>query len=397
MSKNWDLVPLGNILTERQEKPDMDDLLTGKIPIVEKIAFNEGKIYLRNDGKTKTGMILIRSGDLVLSGINATKGAIAIYPETEKIPIAATIHYSSYIVDKNKVDISFLWWLLRSKKFKEILNEYLPGGIKTELKAKRFLPIPIPLPPLEEQKRIVGKIERLAEKIEEVRSLRLQTIKETEILLKSLITKIFTELDAKQGCLSDILIDKPRNGWSVRCDNSHNGIPVLSLSAVTGFVYKKTEFKRTSETINFDAHYMLKKGDLLITRSNSPDLVGHVAIYDGEPSPCIYPDLMMRLEIDKLKVETKLVYYYLMSFPSRHYIKSNAKGTSPSMKKISQGVVMNIPFPIDISLDTQKRIVEYFDRLQSKIEIMKKEREKALEQTEALLPSILDKAFKGEL
>jgi type I restriction enzyme S subunit len=87
----------------------MDNLLTGKIPIVEKIAFNEGKIYLRNDGKTKTGMILIRSGDLVLSGINATKGAIAIYPETEKIPIAATIHYSSYIVDKNKADISFLW------------------------------------------------------------------------------------------------------------------------------------------------------------------------------------------------------------------------------------------------------------------------------------------------
>jgi hypothetical protein len=48
----------------------------GEVSIVSKIGFNKGKIELRSDGKTKTGMILACPGDLVTSGINATKGEI---------------------------------------------------------------------------------------------------------------------------------------------------------------------------------------------------------------------------------------------------------------------------------------------------------------------------------
>ncbi len=63
----------------RKETPQIEDLISGKTPIVEKIQFSNGKIYLREDGKTKTNMILIRPGDLVISGINAAKGAVAIH------------------------------------------------------------------------------------------------------------------------------------------------------------------------------------------------------------------------------------------------------------------------------------------------------------------------------
>lgn len=396
MSQDWNLVPLSHIISERQEVPSADALIKGEIWIIEKIGFNDGKIQLRSNTTTKTNMILIQPGDLVVSGINAAKGAIAIFDENNTVPIAATIHYSSYIINKQKADIRYLWWLLRSHKFKELLLEYVPGGIKTELKAKRLLPVPIPLPPLEEQRRIVARVEEIVGKIEEVRSLRQKTLKQTEVLQVVESTKLFSNIPAN-GQLANVLCGKPKNGWSARCNNMPGGIAVLSLGAITGFSYREKEFKRTSELVSHDANYWLKPGDLLITRSNTPELVGHAAIYNGSPFPCIYPDLMMRLDVDESKVDKKFVHRWLTCTPVRDYIKRKAKGTSPTMKKISQEVVMSIPFPSNLSLPEQRRIVAYLDELQTKVDTMKRLREQAIKELDALLPSILDKAFKGEL
>src|ERR1700730_8203226 len=92
MKHTWPTTPLGAVLTERREVPHGDDLLAGRVRIVEKISFDSGEIRLRTNGATKTGMILVRPGDLVVSGINAAKGAIAVYDLAEKQPVAATIH-----------------------------------------------------------------------------------------------------------------------------------------------------------------------------------------------------------------------------------------------------------------------------------------------------------------
>src|SRR5207302_947769 len=72
------LTPLGEVMIERQEMPSLKDIASGRIRVIEKISFDTGRIQLRSNGSTRTGMILVRPGDLVVSGINAAKGAIAI-------------------------------------------------------------------------------------------------------------------------------------------------------------------------------------------------------------------------------------------------------------------------------------------------------------------------------
>lgn len=392
----WPSVKLGEVLTERKEAPDPSKIDTGEIRVVEKISFNTGRIDFRLNGHTRTKMIAIHPGDLVISGINAPKGAIAIYGKDERQPIAATIHYGAYKVNTERATLKFLWWLLRSNTFRKILTFHLPGGIKTELKAKRLLPIPVPLPSLSEQQRIVKRIECLAEKIKEAHGLRLISVRETENLIKSCLNQLANQF-SKFGILGEILTDKPRNGWSARCDNDETGYPVLTLGAVTGYSYKNSEFKRTSLPTNPDSHYWLKKGDLLITRSNTPELVGHAAVYDGSPSPCIYPDLIMRIPVDETKAIKRLVWYWLQSPMVREYIQGNAKGTSPTMKKISQSIVMNIPFPEKITTKEQHNVVSYLDDLQSKVTSLKTIQAQTQKELDALLPSILDRAFAGKL
>ena len=105
----------------------------------------------------------------------------------------------------------------------------------------------------------------------------------------------------------------------------------------------------------------------------------------------------MRLDVDGLKADRRFVHKWMVSTSVRDYIRSKAKGTSPTMKKISQGIVMNIPFPSRLSLSEQRRIVAYLDGLQAKVDALKRLQAETATELNAILPSVLDKAFKGEL
>ncbi len=396
MSAAWAQVSLGEVLKERRETPADFDLVNGTVRIVDKVSFNDGRIHLRFGQDTKTGMILVRPGDLLVSGINAAKGAIAIHGNLDLGPLAATIHYAAYQVDPARAETKFLWWMLRSKFFREILSEYVPGGIKTELKAKRLLPVPVPLPPLDEQRRIVARIEELAAKVEQATKLRSVAGQELSALAQAQ-ANAYLATEPADGHLAQVMTAAPRNGWSPHCDNIDGGTPVLTLSSVTGWRFQSTAIKRTSHPTRADAHYWAEKGDLLMTRSNTPELVGHAAIHNGSPSRCIYPDLMMKLPIDPRKASVRFVWYWLQTSSARDFVRRSAKGTSPTMKKISQGVVQSIPFPTQISLEDQIRVTSELDALQDKVDAVKVHQDEIAAELDAMLPAILDKAFKGEL
>jgi type I restriction enzyme M protein len=243
--------------------------------------------------------------------------------------------------------------------------------------------------------RIVTKIVHLSAKIDDAAATRVAARRESEVLVRSRLRAI-GEVLGQAATLQEVLTEKPRNGWSAVCDNAAGGVPVLTLSAITGYNFDPTAIKHTSLATDPDAHYWLRSGDLLITRSNTPTLVGHAAVYSGEPSPCIFPDLMMRIPVDPEKADTRFIWYWLQAPQVRGFIERNAKGTSPTMKKISQGTVMAIPFP-RVPLQEQQRIVAELDGLQTKVDRLKGLQQKTAAELDALLPSILDKAFKGEL
>ena len=105
----------------------------------------------------------------------------------------------------------------------------------------------------------------------------------------------------------------------------------------------------------------------------------------------------MRVLVNEHIADKRFVWYWLQCPLVREYIRANAKGTSPTMKKISQGIVMKIPFPSMIPLHEQRSIVEYLDGIQTNMRQLKALQAKTAIELGALLPSILDKAFKGEL
>lgn len=185
---------ISSFLKERKDrfKPDIANKLGLKR--VHKIDFS-GNIHLVEHKPTRTNMILVKNGDLLISGINAEKGGVSVF-EFEEDAIA-TIHYSSYTFDETKINIDYLKWFLKSNAFKQILIDQAGSGIKSELKPKRFLPLEINLPSLSEQNEILKNLNSINSEAEELEIL----ISDSEALLSKLRQSILQ--DAVQGKLTE--------------------------------------------------------------------------------------------------------------------------------------------------------------------------------------------------
>ena len=153
----WKRVKISQFLKEREGRYDPDDKAVLGLKRLNKIDFS-GEIHLSDKG-SKTDMIIVEPGDLVISGINVSKGALAVYHGEE--PITATIHYSSYAFDERQIDIDYFKRFVRSLSFVQTLKDQVKGGIKTEIKPKHFLPLEIHLPDIKSQKEIVSFFKRI--------------------------------------------------------------------------------------------------------------------------------------------------------------------------------------------------------------------------------------------
>jgi type I restriction enzyme S subunit len=400
MNRPWSMVPLRELLTPVSRPEAVDPQKTYHILGAHWYAKGLYTKGIKSGSQIQAkNLYRAEQGDFVYNRLFAWKGSFAVASE-ENHGCYVSNEFPCFLVNQNRIDSRYLWRYFSRAGIWEEAFGLSTGGTPTSrnrLKQDKLLAMKMPLPPVEEQRRIVAKIEELGAKVEKARKLRKQINDETESLIPSLITRLLRDISINRY-LSDILLEDPKNGWSARCDNAEAGIPILTLSAVTGFRYREREFKRTSEPISSSADYWLRKGDLLITRSNSLELVGHTAIYNGVPNPCIYPDLMMRLIVDERNVEKRFVHWWLRSAPVREYIQRSAKGTSPTMKKISQVIVKNIPFPSSkLSPTEQRRIVAYLDEMQSRIDTLRQLQFQTTNKFDLLLPSILDKAFNGDL
>jgi len=381
MNAKWPNVRLGEVLTERKEVPSPSDLMLGRIKILEKIAFGTGRIHLRTEGETKTGMILIRPGDLVVSGINAAKGAIAVYGADNTEPVAATIHYGSYIPKQEQVMVEYLWWLLRSRFFQDLLLEYVPGGIKTELKAKRFLPILVPLPSLAEQRRIVARIEELAAQINEAHNLRQQAAEEMEAFIIAVHVSLAGSRSRKLGNI--LQLEEDQVPVSLEQDYPQIGVKgfgggLFSKPAVSGMQTTYRTFNRL-----FD-------GALILSQVKAWE--GAVAVGDSSLSgQFVSPEYRtFRCNSQELLPDYLAVVVSTEWFWSQLRHATRGVGARRERTRPDQFLALEMPIP---DVRQQAKGVRIFRELRT----LKRLQAETAAELDALLPSILDRAFKGEL
>jgi len=194
----------------------------------------------------------------------------------------------------------------------------------------------------------------------------------------------------------DALLREPlRNGHSARESKDGSGIRTLTLSAVTLGDFSAANTKVTVALPDKVSDLWLLTGDILVERSNTPELVGLSALFRGPDQFAIFPDLMIRVRTTP-QVDVEFVATLMRENRVRSCWRSQAQGIAGTMPKISQDVIAKTLVPLPPLLEQQRIVNDLSARLSSADAALKNA---ALSESRVrrLRQSILKWAFEGRL
>ncbi|MBD2518885.1 restriction endonuclease subunit S [Nostoc sp. FACHB-973] len=194
-SKDLFLVPLREVLIKSEDWIEINP--TEKYKQVTVKIWGKGVVE-RNEVTgaeiAASKRLKVHYGQFILSRIDARHGAFGLIPNSLDGAVV-TNDFPVFTPNSQKILPQFLDWMSKTKDFIELCKAASEGTTnRVRLKEDKFLSMKIPLPPLEEQRRIVMWVEKLVGKIEEVRSLRQKSLEEAEVLRVSSAKLIFNEL-----------------------------------------------------------------------------------------------------------------------------------------------------------------------------------------------------------
>ena len=173
----------------------------------------------------------------------------------------------------------------------------------------------------------------------------------------------------RTGELKEYLSFGPRNGFSPKETSSATDVSVLKLGATTYGYLDLNQTKYVDIKVEDSSHLWLRDGDILIQRGNSANYVGCNCLIKMDVTGVIYPDLMMKLRTVK-DLNPEFLSIWLSSPKSRQFMWDRMTGTSGTMPKISKKIVESIPVIIP-SITVQTFIVAKVEELMALCEQLK--------------------------
>jgi type I restriction enzyme S subunit len=346
----------------------------------------------------------VEEGDFVYNRLFAWKGSFAV-ATAANAGCYVSNEFPCFVVNPDKADANFLWrYFSRVSAWEEALG-LSTGGTPTSrnrLKEEKFLAMEIPLPPLIEQRRIVARIEELASKINEARTLRINTVNEMDAIMRSVVTRIDQYLRTKHSVaeLEDFasgqrgaLRSGPFGSALLHSEFVIEGIPAIGIQDVQENRFELTRrWNVTPEKAEELRRYTIKPRDILVTVMGT---LGRACVVPDDIPRMVSTKHVWTVTIDQTRAEPKWVSYWL-NFSSLVRDDLLGQGTGTAIPGLNGEKIRALFLP-DIPLLDQQNIVAELDALQAQVDALKKLQAETAAELDALLPSILDKAFKWQL
>jgi len=389
-SGRYPLVPLSEVLVQDREYiTELEPRLYPKLSV---------KLYGRGvvlddpaDGATvrMKRHQLAKPGQVILSEIWAKRGAIGIVPE-EGADALVTSHFFLFDIDESKLLRSYMGWLLTANYFEPVLGEKARGTTGyAAIRPKQFLGCKIPLPPFDEQRCIVARIEELAAFIEEARGLRAKAREEAGVLLGAASAQLFNAVAASNT--SRFIGETISFGNDlIRPSDGRSGpLRFVGLQHIESYTGKRIgEDQLLAEELE-GRKFRFSPGEIVYGYLRP--YLNKVWIADSE-GVCSVDQYVIRP--DSEIVDTKYLAHFMRSpIFLGQAIELTHNLLLPRLRK---ALLEGISVPL-ASISEQRRIVAYLDDLQAQVDELTALQDATQAELDALLPSVLDRAFRGEL
>lgn len=391
----WPLVPLGELLTQSEEWIKLDPLAT--ITQIRVQWWGQGPVVRRTATAGELGSskwLMVRRNQFLISRIDARKGAAGVVPGSLDGAFVSN-DFPAFDIVSTRLEPKFLDWYSKTTGFIRDCEAASEGTTnRVRLKEDRFYAITMPLPPIEEQRRIVDRIEALTCRARSLEQLAQTTGEEKEEILPGIVSEITDRLIQSHGSeplealttfMGDMNHEMP---FSVE-----NGVPLISPKDFgPDWTIDFNGAKRISSD-DFARHAVKckpQKHDILLARYGT---IGAARFVDVDA------DFLASYSIAVIRPDIRRVLprFLFWMVTSRHIQEQAIQGIRGSgMADLGLKTIRRFRIPI-VGVDEQIVIVRGLDEVRAQISSLRRYSAGALGKIKTLIPSILNHAFSGQL
>ncbi|NUJ12337.1 Type-1 restriction enzyme EcoKI specificity protein [Campylobacter coli] len=298
------------------------------------------------------------------------------------------------------------------------LEKYITGATVKKLNQQKLKQIEIPLPPLEEQMRIVKILDLAFEKIDTSVELLKANLANLDELAKSVLDRAFNPLgDSTESTQNPSTHDTqspyplPQH-WEWKSLGEiasviQSGFAINKSNEIAdGYIHLRTHNIATDGNLNFETLVKVKKelikeqqsfieeGDILFNNTNSTELVGKTALVTQNYNYA-FSNHITKIKLFNQYSPKLVVFYFVLLLKNKYFERICHKWIGQSGINTDKLKQIQIPLPKDIK--EQEQIAKHLDFVFEKTKALKELYTKELKDYEELKQSLLNKAFKGEL
>jgi len=388
-------VRLGEVLAHRKEFIRIDDTADY---LRCRVQLHAKGIVLRDrvEGaliKTKDQQVC-RAGEFLVAEIDAKVGGFGVVPP-ELAGSLVSSHYFLFVVDSDRLDQRFLDYYSKTPAFRDQVRAQGSTNYAA-IRPSHVLGYTIPLPPLPEQRRIVAKLDRLNTALADANERRRDAIHAATRLPTAHAAALFQRLSVRYGrrpfaSFSPHVTSGPRN-WAKHYQTS--GLRFYRAQDIGAFgrVCQDSKVFVAAPPGDQASGAILRDGDLMIVITGAT--VGRVAVYRSALEPGLVSQHVAICRLPTSDVDPTFVLWGLRSANGQAQLLGQRYGQGKPGLNLSNIRALALPFPPRVE---QTRIASELNRLQEQADQLVGSQQASGGELDALMPALLDRAFRGEL
>jgi type I restriction enzyme S subunit len=352
-------------------------------------------------GDLHDGLVTTTAGTITEEGLAESSARlvspgtvlIATYGSIGKLGIAgielATNQAIAFADPKQGLDSRFLFWYLRAER--RNLAHAGKGATQKNISQTVLRSWPLPLPPLNEQRRIVAAIEEHLSRLDAADASLAAALRRLDALASQTVAQALSG-DWATVPLSEVT-ESQVYGTSAKASTEPDGVPVLRMGNINGGKLDLTNLKYLPAKHPDVLKLTLEPGDVLFNRTNSPELVGKSAVFTADKR-MTFASYLIRVRLTE-RCDPHWAALVINGPPGRRYVAS-VRSQQVGQANVNGSKLAALPLPLP-PLEEQRRIVAEVEERLSQIDALRASIERAQRRSRALRAAILERAFRGEL
>ena len=401
----WDTATIGDLIGSngifrdgdwvetKDQDPDGDVRLTQLADIGDGFFRDRSSRFLTSESAARLGCTFLEPGDVLIARMPDPLGRACLFPGDPR-PCVTVVDVCIVRPGSSSVDPRWLMWWINTPRFRGDISVLQAGTTRKRISRKNLATIGFPLPPLNEQRRIVEAIEEHLSRLDAADASLTAALRRLDVSRSQFIEDAMrgewpsTTLGEIAEIAGGVTKDAKR-----QADPAFVEVPYLRVANVQRGHLDLRKITTIRVPAQKAAALRLEVGDVLFNEGGDRDKLGRGWVWSGEIEDCIHQNHVFRARLHD-GFEPRFVSWHGNTF-GRDWFERHGRQTT-NLASLNLTTLKAFPVPVP-PLEEQRRIVAEIEERLGAIDALRAAIERAQRRGAALRRLILERAFSGEL